>query len=96
MLVALCKNEKGGTEKTPKNHLSSMQALAKQLADVFDFVLRFDDAKVISNVTRAFVIVITHTMLDGEPRHSKRLLLLPPYPQPHEVVQEGCQHQDQR
>jgi hypothetical protein len=39
LLVALCKNE-------PKDSLANQQALAKQLADVFDFVLRFDDAKV--------------------------------------------------
>jgi hypothetical protein len=38
LLVALCKNE-------PKDSLANQQALAKQLADVFDFVLRFDDAK---------------------------------------------------
>jgi hypothetical protein len=44
LLVALCKSD---GEKTPKNHLSS-QALAKQLADVFDFVLRFDDAKMVN------------------------------------------------
>lgn len=48
LLVALCKNEKGGNDKTPKNLLSNMQALAKQLADVFDFVLRFDDAKMVN------------------------------------------------
>lgn len=48
LLVALCKNEKGGTDKAPRNHLSNMQALAKQLADVFDFVLRFDDAKMVN------------------------------------------------
>jgi len=47
LLVALCKNERGG-EKAPRNHLSNMQALAKQLADVFDFVLRFDDAKMVN------------------------------------------------
>lgn len=39
LLVALCKND-------PKDSLANQQALAKQLADVFDFVLRFDDAKV--------------------------------------------------
>jgi len=38
LLVALCKND-------PKDSLANQQALAKQLADVFDFVLRFDDAK---------------------------------------------------
>lgn len=47
LLVALCKNERGN-EKAPRNHLSNMQALAKQLADVFDFVLRFDDAKMVN------------------------------------------------
>ena len=39
LLVALCKND-------PKDSLANQQALAKQLADMFDFVLRFDDAKV--------------------------------------------------
>jgi len=32
----------------PKDSLASQQALAKQLADVFDFVLRFDDAKMVN------------------------------------------------
>lgn len=41
LLVALCKND-------PKSSLSSQQALAKQLADVFDFVLRFDDLKMVN------------------------------------------------
>jgi len=41
LLVALCKND-------PKASLSNQQALAKQMADVFDFVLRFDDAKMIN------------------------------------------------
>lgn len=41
LLVALCKND-------PKAQLSSHKALAKQLADVFDFVLRFDDAKMVN------------------------------------------------
>jgi hypothetical protein len=41
LLVALCKND-------PKSQLSSMQALAKQLADIFEFVLRFDDAKMVN------------------------------------------------
>lgn len=39
LLVAVCKDD-------PKQSLKSQQALAKQMADVFDFVLRFDDAKV--------------------------------------------------
>lgn len=39
LLVALCKDD-------PKASLSNQQALAKQMGDVFDFVLRFDDAKV--------------------------------------------------
>jgi hypothetical protein len=56
LLVALCKNERG-TEKAPRNHLSNMQALAKQLADVFDFVLRFDDAKVSCDIYHRVVIV---------------------------------------
>jgi len=41
LLVALCSND-------PKAQLSSHKALAKQLADVFDFVLRFDDAKMVN------------------------------------------------
>lgn len=41
LLVALCKNE-------PKDSIPNQQALAKQLADVFDFVLRFDDAKMVN------------------------------------------------
>ncbi|EGC31596.1 hypothetical protein DICPUDRAFT_39723 [Dictyostelium purpureum] len=41
LLVALCKND-------PKSSLSNQQALAKQLADIFDFVLRFDDAKMVN------------------------------------------------
>lgn len=42
LLVALCKND------SPKVSLQNQQALAKQLADVFDFVLRFDDAKMVN------------------------------------------------
>jgi len=38
LLVALCKD-------SAKSSLQNQQALAKQLAEVFDFVLRFDDAK---------------------------------------------------
>lgn len=38
LLIALCKD-------SSKNNIGNQQALAKQLADVFDFVLRFDDAK---------------------------------------------------
>jgi hypothetical protein len=41
LLQALCKND-------PKSTLENQQALAKQLADVFDFVLRFDDAKMVN------------------------------------------------
>jgi len=41
LLVALCKND-------PKDSLANQQALAKLLADVFDFVLRFDDAKMVN------------------------------------------------
>jgi len=41
LLVALCKND-------PRSQLSGAQSLAKQLADVFDFVLRFDDAKMVN------------------------------------------------
>jgi len=41
LLVALCKND-------PKEQLPASNALAKQLADVFDFVLRFDDAKMVN------------------------------------------------
>jgi len=41
LLVALCKND-------PKSSLSNQQALAKQLADILDFVLRFDDAKMVN------------------------------------------------
>jgi len=41
LLVALCRND-------PKDSLANQQALAKQLADVFDFVLRFDDAKMVN------------------------------------------------
>jgi len=41
LLLALCKEQ-------PKESLASQQALAKQLADVFDFVLRFDDAKMVN------------------------------------------------
>jgi len=40
LLVALCKDKDNA-----KQSLQNQQALAKQLADVFDFVLRFDDAK---------------------------------------------------
>jgi len=39
LLVALCK------DSSTKHGLQNQQALAKQLASVFDFVLRFDDAK---------------------------------------------------
>eukprot|EP01105_Mastigella_eilhardi_P028654 TRINITY_DN95_c2_g1_i3.p1 TRINITY_DN95_c2_g1~~TRINITY_DN95_c2_g1_i3.p1 ORF type:complete len:346 (+),score=132.09 TRINITY_DN95_c2_g1_i3:88-1038(+) len=41
LIVALCKDD-------PKASLANKQALAKQLGDVFDFVLRFDDAKMIN------------------------------------------------
>jgi hypothetical protein len=45
LLVALCKDERG-TEKGTRS-LSNKEALASQLAHVFDFVLRFDDAKIV-------------------------------------------------
>jgi hypothetical protein len=41
LLVALCKDD-------PKDTLSNQQALTKLLADVFDFVLLFDDAKMVN------------------------------------------------
>lgn len=41
LLVALCKND-------PKSSLEGLQSLAKQLANVFDFVLRFDDLKMVN------------------------------------------------
>jgi len=41
LLVALCKND-------PKANIANQQALAKQLADVFNFVLRFDDMKMVN------------------------------------------------
>jgi len=41
LLVALCKED-------PKNALEKRQALAKQFADVFDFVLQFDDLKMLN------------------------------------------------
>jgi len=36
------------TDASLKNNLEGQQALAKQLADIFDFALRFDDAKMIN------------------------------------------------
>eukprot|EP01121_Diplochlamys_sp_Union-15-3_P014277 TRINITY_DN452_c0_g1_i1.p1 TRINITY_DN452_c0_g1~~TRINITY_DN452_c0_g1_i1.p1 ORF type:complete len:328 (+),score=50.12 TRINITY_DN452_c0_g1_i1:45-986(+) len=42
LLVALCKGN------DPTSTISTQQALAKQLADVFDFVLRFDDSKMVN------------------------------------------------
>eukprot|EP01101_Sappina_pedata_P011367 TRINITY_DN7644_c0_g1_i1.p1 TRINITY_DN7644_c0_g1~~TRINITY_DN7644_c0_g1_i1.p1 ORF type:complete len:314 (-),score=133.34 TRINITY_DN7644_c0_g1_i1:185-1126(-) len=41
LLVALCRTN-------PKENIGTQQALAKQLADVFDFVLRFDDLKMVN------------------------------------------------
>jgi len=41
LLTALCQND-------PKANLSNQQALAKQLAEVFFFVLRFDDLKMVN------------------------------------------------
>lgn len=41
LLVALCKTD-------PKANLANLQSLAKQLANVFDFVLRFDDLKMVN------------------------------------------------
>jgi len=41
LLVALCKTD-------PKQNINNQQALAKQMADVFDFVLRFDDLKMVN------------------------------------------------
>ena len=59
LLVVLCSND-------PRQKLSSMQALAKQLADIFDFVLRFDDAKVITTTQlvccRDFAFVLYHAL----------------------------------
>lgn len=41
LLISLCKDD-------PKDTLTSQQALTKLLADVFDFVLLFDDAKMVN------------------------------------------------
>jgi len=41
LLAALCKTD-------PKANLANLQSLAKQLANVFDFVLRFDDLKMVN------------------------------------------------
>jgi len=40
-LVALCKSD-------PKQSIINFQALVKQVADVFDFILRFDDLKMVN------------------------------------------------
>ena len=41
LLEALCSND-----MTAKEHLEKQQALVKQLAEILDFVLKFDDLKV--------------------------------------------------
>jgi len=41
LLVALCKSD-------PKQNIINFQALVKQVADVFDFILRFDDLKMVN------------------------------------------------
>ena len=41
LLVTLCKD-------SPKANLANLQSLAKQMANVFDFVLRFDDLKMVN------------------------------------------------
>jgi len=84
LLIALCK-------ELPKDSLANQQALAKQLADVLDFVLRFDDAKVRIScfVFQQTSAQLTRFFLDGESCHSKWLFLLPTNSEPHEVVQKG-------
>jgi len=41
LLVSLCKSD-------PKQNIINFQALVKQVADVFDFILRFDDLKMVN------------------------------------------------
>ena len=47
LLEALCSND-----MTAKEHLEQQQALVKQLAEILDFVLKFDDLKVNSGTDK--------------------------------------------
>ena len=38
---------RGGDDKSAKEHLEQQQALVKQLAEILDFVHKFDDLKLI-------------------------------------------------
>lgn len=76
----------------PNENLKGQQALAKQLADVIDFALRFDDAKARSSPLLLFIFCFSysflvdslfalftagvHCELDGKSGHSERLQLL--------------------
>lgn len=48
LLVALMKDDQAALTNAQQSALATQQALAKQLADVIDFVLQFDDAKMIN------------------------------------------------
>ena len=48
LLVALMKDDQATLTNAQESALATQQALAKQLADVLDFVLQFDDAKMIN------------------------------------------------
>lgn len=48
LLVALMKEDAAQSGNGAQSALANQQALAKQLADVIDFVLQFDDAKMIT------------------------------------------------
>jgi hypothetical protein len=71
LLAVLC----GGN---PDESLQTQQALARLLADIFDFALRFDDSKARKPMYCVWVI-LTQTLnyADGKSSYPKRFLLLP-------------------
>lgn len=73
------------TDASLEADLSESQALTKQLALVFDFVLRFDDLKVPLRMGESPLTFPA----DDKSCNSERLFLLSPYLESHQVVQQA-------
>ena len=71
---------------TPTEHLEKQQALVKQFAEILEFVLKFDEHKVLTfpilkvySVVTIYSLVVFTIVTDDNSSHPKRFQLLPSY-----------------
>lgn len=87
-----------GGRLNPTQHLETQQALVKQLAEILEFVLKFDEYKVIVSHPSSMngYSTISILFLDENPRHSERFQLLPADCQPAAVRPQQQPDRDHR